>query len=368
VTEQPKQNADKAPRRKAAQPLPISARRVKALAFQCATLVAAADPKVVGDRVDLVAAIEQHEALRKAWERGEFLRRFRELAATCVDVTELGRELKLEPRADAGKLVRDMIAADREVRQIWQQVRYELRRAVWRGRTAAIEAGDLTNTAINKLERLFRDDEQLSGRMAGELDLEHLSTAAIVQALDISRNTLYEWVTSKACPKNADDTYSLRAVLAWWMRYTEEKLVAKAGRPVMPGGIPTLSQVKISRVLREEAEAMGKLIAKEAFVDHLIGQAQFIANTLSRQTAIELGHAGEGRTAPEVTALVEKVFGDIRHKMTALPEAVRFTPTGREHCEAIMKELSEPKGEEGTSETPRSNAAGAQKAHDDKEI
>lgn len=342
--------------------LPIAPTRVKVLAFRYPTVVEASDPKVVGDRVDLAAALAQYEILCDAWEQGQFLRQFAELAGQCTTISEIARELQIKPAAEAGKILRNRMDNDYELRQLWQARHFETRRLIYQGYTLALGKGEVSVAGVNRLKQYFQDESELCGRSAGELDLERLSTAGVLSVLRISRNTLYEWVTSKGCPKNADDTYPLAAVLAWRDEYLQEKLVAKAGRPVMAGGVTDYRAAKTKKAWLEAGELEGKLIRSDAHVDLFIRFAQLVANTLSHQTAVEIGRAGEGQTAQQVTALLDRQFADLRSKLTAQPPTVRLSPAALEHYQTLLQEMSIPASpEEQVTSDPASAGATSDK-------
>lgn len=317
--------------------LPVSVARVRAAALACGTLAEAAG--VLDVTPPLEECLASHPVLAEAWERGMLLRKFRLGIASAATVSDIARELKMEPTA-----LRDLIATDRIVGDIFNEESYRVRMSIRAGYLKIAESGETSATGLSRIERLFRDWH--GGESTGPVgtDIDRVPQEIMTKLLGVTRQTLHEWFVSKALPRNPDGSYNLRDVLPWYRTYIEQKMVATGPRAVMPGGATRMQTAKARKVELEVGELEGRLWRREEVVDHWIGLAQVAANTLSRQTAVEMGDRLAGRTDEEVTMELERMFRDLRRDLASLPDSVELPPATIAAYAAVVATL-EPQNE-----------------------
>lgn len=291
----------------------------------------------------LEECLETYPILQAAWDRGQFLRKFRLGVSSGAVVAHIARKLDMEPTA-----LRDLIKTDRIVADIYETESFRVDMSIQAGYLKSAAAGDVSATGIARIERLFRDrfeGEPTGGRVG--VDIERVPQELLCKLLGVSRQTTYEWRTSRGMPVNVDGSYNLKDVLAWHRVWTEQKLVTTGSRPVMPGGATRMQAAKAHKIELEVGELEGRLWRREEVIDHWIAQAQVLANTLSRQTAVEMGHKLAGRTEEEVTVELERLFRHLRSEMANLPGSVTLPEGVQAAYEGLMGLL----GVEGTEET-----------------
>jgi len=339
-----KKTAKKAKRRKRKKALPVSAQRVRAAGLKFESIVAAAG--AIECEPDLEECLATYPVLAASWERGQFLRRIQRYAESGATVSHIARKIGMEPTA-----LRDLIKTDGVVRDIWEEATIAVDMTIQAGYLKAVANGDISATGINRIERLFRDrTEGQPGPPVGT-DIARVPQKDLTALFGVSRQALHEWYVSKGLPRNADGSYNLRDVLPWYRKYLEDKLLTAGPKTTLPGGLNRMQLAKGRKVELEVGELEGRLWRREEVIEHWIAATQFIVNTLSRQTAVELGHRLAGRTDEEVTMELGKVFRKLRRALAEPPATVTIDPAVADLYQQIVTALAEAGGADSSEAT-----------------
>lgn len=216
--------AKKKPAKRKKSRLPVSVAEVTRLGLECQSLTAAgAEIRTAAGkrpRRSLREYFKKYAPLKEAWRRGRFLRDLGGLARTVVTVSEAARKLKLA----SGKELREILDGDDEAADIWEQNRLDV---FIETKSAFVElAREGNQAAIKAVEWLLR--EQAPGTGGG--DFKRVTTAELVAITARTRQTVHDWVTKFALPRNADKTFDLTEFVAWFERF----VLVKAGKESRP--------------------------------------------------------------------------------------------------------------------------------------
>jgi hypothetical protein len=186
----------------------LTSTAVERACFECSTFGQAA--------AQLVVILKDHPPLHAACKRGRLLRKFKDLAATTVSVTQAAKELGM-----TGMELRALLDSDEEIRDVWDQQRRRLRMDMVQA--MVIQAKQGQPKAVRYVENFLRSEQAPVG-----FDYRHVPMPVLAEIIGKTRQTLYAWTCNHGCPRNADTTYDLVEFFQWFNRWQQNK--APAGR------------------------------------------------------------------------------------------------------------------------------------------
>jgi len=257
--------------------LPISAARVKALAFGHELLIDAA--AAVDIEPSLTELIEKYPQLSAAWDRGQFLRRLFTSANSILAPSQIAKELGIEHEK-----LEEMRKTDRETRQLWIEARFQLCIRLKKMIEKAAKQGKLH--AVTRIENLLRAELESQGNAISRFDIEHVPIQVTANLIGVTRQTLHKYHREDGLSRNTDETYNLKVVIPFILHYNEAKLLSK-GVPIYVDPLRQERSLEIKqRRLQEEGFlqntqeiAKGLLAREQAFLD---SQKHYIEELASR--------------------------------------------------------------------------------------
>jgi hypothetical protein len=311
------------PGQKARAPLPTE-RDLRTAGLECADLAAAGERLGIADLEELLG---KKPRLAAAWERGQLLRRVRDVASTTVVVPERADRLL---GLDKGTFER-LYKADRIVRELWDRSRYEILVEIERALVVRVKEGDLR--AVTAVEHLFGHRTEPAG---SRCDWGRLTPTELETATGIKRAQWDRWTKENGCPRHADGTFALADVVDWLRRWERDK-VTGAQMGVKQGGESALERLR--RVQADEL--MGRLIDREMVGRLLKERAGRMVQILGEARAQEWAQAHEGKTAAQLRDLYLAAFRQVREIWGAWPAEVPVPEAAKELIEQGLKLLVE---------------------------
>ncbi|MBN1491153.1 MAG: hypothetical protein JXA69_14665 [Phycisphaerae bacterium] len=242
-----------------------------------------------------------------AWARGQFLRKVAEIARETHWVAEaVDKHFGL----GKGEFVQ-VLARDREVRELWESNRFALRVSLGKAIVARAEEGDAK--ALAAVEHLFGERPA-----AAAVDFERLTITQIEQATGISRTQFLRWSKGHHLPRNIDGTFALAKWVEWYGKWQRDK----SGGGSESAGLNPM-QAEKARLYRLQAdEAEDRLIARTAVVEMVCARAARLVQLLGDNTAEEWAHAHEGLTAAQLKDAYTDAFRSLRGCWGQFPEEI----------------------------------------------
>ena len=305
-------------RRKA---MPISAVRIKSLAYKYGSLTAADAHS--GLDVPLAGLVEKYKRLAAAWDRGQFLANLAEWSAGIMTVTQAAKQLGFE----TGQELRDLLDTDREARDLWEQTRIHVIAESKKALVERYKEGDAR--AAKTVEMLLRDE---GGVERAPLDYERLNLNQLAELFGVTRVTAGDWYKKQGLMQNGDGTFDLKTAIRWSEQFT----LKKAARIKGPVGQSPPAQVKASILQLEYERMKGEMVGRGEVLGYQLAQLTNIgtafvdiagiANTMYQQPRDQIGK--------RVEDLRDTVMAALQH----VPEELKLSP-------AAMVKLRELHGE-----------------------
>lgn len=281
-----------------AAPANLTAEIVRTAAFESPTREEACRRLGV---TDLAARLAKSKRLTAAWDRGQLLRRVKEIASTTMIVAEKAdRALGLA----AGEFV-TILATDRIVRDLWEQSRFDFWLQQQQSMAKKVAEGDARAAAI--FQQLFPEVRAGDGE-ADLVDFTRLSPTQMEKATGVLRQQILRWHKQHGLPRNADHTYSMPAFVTWFERFTKAKISGQAS----PGMNP-LTSVKAERLELELRKRKGELVEVESVKAGLFARERALVAALEHKPE-ELSHMLEGKTRQQIKPVLEKFTEDLRRE------------------------------------------------------
>jgi hypothetical protein len=299
----------------------LSEAHAQRLGFTCDDL-AAADAELKG-AYNLAKYFVHHPRIAKAFERGQFLRNLKGLAAVVMTVSEAAHKLGL----GSGEELRQILDSDPESADIWSQTRLDTILAAREALLAAAKEGN--QTAIRAVENYLREEKQAA--TAGlSMDLMHLSQKQLYELVGTTKVTLLEWEKKHGLPRNSDKTYDLRVFLDWYGKFCQRKGAVK----IEPAD--KLRDLKAAKMQVELAERKGQLLPREDVVAGLVARVQAMVSAFSYKRR-ELASMCHGQTVEGIEDILGRFFEELQRKQLELPEVLELP----EAAEAKLLECME---------------------------
>jgi len=282
--------------------LPISEADITALGLECDTLAKASALAKLPGRYSrtkpsrrLSDIFKKYPQLKTGWERGRFLRNLQQLGRTAVSVSEAARKLKLA----SGQVLREMLDSDAEVADIWEQSRLEV---FVEAKAALVElAKDGNQAAIRAVEGMLRQEAS----SMGTTDLNHITTAQLIELTAKSRQTVHDWVSKFSLPRNADKTFDLNEFFLWFERHT----LAKAGKEDRPVTMNPYQARRVQLMDIEIDKQKARLLNRMEVLAGIAARYERLVNV--RRKIEELAAECAGSNNGQIREKLERFFDDL---------------------------------------------------------
>lgn len=271
-----------------------SERDLRDAGFECPDMASASERLGVGD---LTVLLEDSKRLAAAWDRGQLLRRVRDVASTTVVVPARADKLLGLEKGSFERIYK----TDRIARELWDRGRYEILVEIERALVARVKDGDLK--AVAAVEHLFTSRGEPT-----VTDFNCLSPTQMELATGFPRQTILRWVKKNGLPRNADGSYDLPAFVAWFGKWERDKVT---GGKEAAGLNPM--QAEKARMYRLQAdEAEGRLWERAIVIRMLRDRAARMVQVFSEARAREWSTRHEGQTAAQLLDAYLEVFRQVR--------------------------------------------------------
>ena len=152
----------------------------------------------------------------------------------------------------------------------------------------------------------------------------------IVRLFGVSRVTVKNWSDDHGCPRNADDTYNLGAVIRWYGDWRASQ--ASGPAPAKD----RMRDAKAERLELQVAEQKGQLLDRQEVIAGLCARSAKLAGAF-RYKRRELSLMLHGQTAAGIEDILGRFFNDVQNEMCTVPEQLKL-PT---EAEVKLRELLE---------------------------
>lgn len=243
------------------------------------------------------------------------------LAAAAVTLDEAENVLGMEVGA-----LKKMFAADAAAKSVWQKARIDTLVAV---KTQLLnQTKDGKPVAARHIERMLMYELK-----EGTVDWMRLTTNQLSEAFGVTRQTIHTWFTKHGCPRNADGTYALGAMIQWFERFTLEK--ASPGGMSAASAMSEFQTIKTERLRMELAEKSGKLLDRTQVVAGLLSRIQYLKQTCDRKL-MELTMQCDKQPPEAIAGVLKKFFDDLCRGFSQIPEQLRLPEAAAAKLEEVM--------------------------------
>jgi hypothetical protein len=224
--------------------------------------------KGAGRQKSLNEIFAEKPHLKKAWERGTFLKNIADFGGKNYTIAEAESELGLS----AGELDK-IFLSDFEASNTWNQARLKTLLAI-KGKWLEM-VGMASPSALKQLEKLMR--KEIAHQAA---DFMHLTSKQMQELTGKTRQTVeYEWPRNYGLSRNSDGSYNLAVFLKWFEKFTlETKQTTKITEPEV------LRNKKAEMLDLELKEKIGQLLDRNQVIAGLLARHQFLKNSFDKRT------------------------------------------------------------------------------------
>lgn len=331
-----KPRAKKPSRKRTAKGPAPSERDLRGAGFECADLAAAAERLGVAD---LAGVLARSKRLSAAWDRGQLLRRVQDMASTTLVVPERADRLLGLAKGSFEHIYQ----TDRIVRELWDRERFAGMISIERALVARMKEGDLK--AVTAVEHLFGHRTEPAG---SKLDAGHLTPTELESATGIKRAQWDRWTKEGGCPRNADGSYALAAVIDWLRRWERDKVTGSEK------GIKQNGESALERLRRAQTdELLGRLLDRPEIIRRFRERAAQAILVFSEARADQWSHEHEGKTSAQLKALYTAAFRRVREIYAEFPPEVPMPAEAKAKIEEGIQMLLATEGTESTENRER---------------
>lgn len=296
--------------------MPVTEAEVRRLGLECESLTAAESLIKLPGRYSAIKpsrrlseVFRKYPQLRKAWDRGRFLRNLRDLARTGASITQAAKKLGLA----SGRVLRTMIDEDEEVGDLWEQTRLQIFIEI---KSALIEtAKDGKADAVRAVESFLLDEKERP-----LFDPAHITIIQLTEITGKTRQTIHEWRTKFGLPRNTDKTFDLSVFLAWFEEFLLKKAsVGKESTIVLD----PLKTMKAEKLKVELASHRNELLDREEVICSLIAWAQHIV-TFCERGVEELSRLCCNQPREKIAEIARGFFRDLHSETARVPKELRL--------------------------------------------
>ena len=305
---------------------PVDKAEVRRLGLECENLTEA--DAAISTRKSLKEIFREYPQIRKAWDRGRFLRNLRDLARTGVSISEASKKLGFAN----GRALRSMIDEDVEVGDLWNQTQLDVYIDI---KSALIDAAKEGKAdAVRAVESfLLKEKEQ------PEFDPSHVTTLQLTELTGKARQRIHEWHTKYGLPRNTDKTFDLSIFLAW----NEEFLIGKASAEKGPAAVlDPLKQIKAERLKLELKKHRGEVLDREEVMAGLIARHQIVISWANHR-AEELAWLCRGQKPERIVQLIKEAIAELRRDLCKIPEELRLPDITEKLFQKTLESLNDEK-------------------------
>ena len=242
---------------------PLREAEVRKLALRCED-VADADSEI-RTRSPLVLILKRYPRLKKAWDRGRFLRWLREVASQAPSIAQAASHLGFSEQK-----FQELLDEDLEIADIWKKEQLKL--YVETRRQVFELAADEVPWAKKCIYDLMTKHPE-AGLKANILEIG-VTTDQLSQLTKKSIQTIYNWIKKFNLPRNANKTFDLSIFIAW---YEEFLLKKSSGGNAAVTPLDPLKQVKAERIRLELQKSRKELLNRDEVI---AGQITWFHNIL----------------------------------------------------------------------------------------
>ena len=320
-----KKKTKKKKKRKARPPVDVA--EVRRLGIDCEKL-ADADAAIT-TRISMADLFKKYPELKDAWDRGRFLRNLRDRARDGLSIAEAAESLGF---ASAREL-QTIIDEDVEVADLWKQTRLAI--TIELKATVMDAAREGKADAIRVVEAMLLSEKEQAGA-----DLTRLTTRQLVEITGRVRRTIHEWVTKFGMPRNADKTFDISIVWAWF----EDFLLGKSGKEEVPKVILGPYQaMKVEKLKAEMARHRNETLDRKAVIIQLVAWAQHIVSYCNRHNE-ELSRLCIGQPREKVLEIHRQFFRELHAAIARVPKELHLSDDKGKELAAFLLSLKTENG------------------------
>ncbi len=330
TTKRVKKKAGKKTKKKRKARPPIDEAEVRRLGLECEHRTEA--DAATSTRKPLAEIFRKHPQLRKAWDRGRFLRNLRIMARTATSITDAAKKLGLA----SGQVLRSMIDEDQEVGDLWNQTRIGVYDEI---RTAIVEAAkEGKPDAYRIVESSLQDEKERP-----EFDPSRITKLQLVEITGKTKRTITTWLDKFGLPRNADKTFDLGMIWAWY----EEFLLKKAPAGKEPAVIlDPLKAMKAEKLRVELARHRNEVLDRNEVMISLVAWAQHIVSFCDRGN-VELSRLCVGQPREKIIEIHKRFFQDLHADTARVPKELHLPDDKEKELVAFMNSLKPKRGGPG---------------------
>ncbi len=312
---------------------PLREAEVRRLALRCED-VADADSEI-RTRSPLVLILKRFPRLKKAWDRGRFLRNLRDLASQAPSIAQAASHLGFSEQK-----FQELLDEDMEVADIWKKEQLKLyvetRRQVFE-----LAADDVSWAKKCIYDLMTKHPE--AGLRADVLEVS-ITTEQLAKLTKKSIQTIYNWLKKFNLPRNTDKTFNLCMVWAWY----EEFLLKKAsGGDASITPLDPLKQVKAERIRLELRKSRKELLNRDEVI---AGQIVWFHNILGcfERGVEELTRLCYGQDREKIAEIFESFFTRLHVESCKIPKEFHLSMKQEQDLFEFLRSL---KPHESTGDT-----------------
>ncbi len=305
-----KRSSGKAGKKRRDRP-PLREAEVRKLALRCED-VADADASLT-TRWTLQIMLKRYPRLKKAWDRGRFLRWLREVASQAPSIAQAAGRLGFSEQK-----FQEMLDEDIEVADIWKkeqlQLYVETRRQVFE-----LAADDVpwAKKCIYDLMTMHPE----AGLKANILEIG-ITTDQLAQLTKKSIQTIYNWINKSNLPRQANKTFDLGTFFSW---YEEFLLKKSSGGDAAVTPLDPLKSVKAERIRLELQKSRNELLDRDEVI---AGQIVWFHNILGifERSIEELTRLCSNQPREKIAEIFESFFTRIHIESCKIPKEFHLPP------------------------------------------
>ena len=327
TTKRVKKKAGRKTKKKRKARPPVDEAEIRRLGLECEHRTEA--DAAVSTRRSLAELFRKYPQLREAWDRGRFLRNLRELARTGVSISKAAKKLKLA----SGQVLRTMIDEDEEVGDLWNQTQLEIYIEI---KSAIIEAAkDGKADAVRAVESFLLDE-----RERPEFDPSRITKLQLVEITGKTPQTINNWLNKLGLPRNADKTFDMGMVWAWF----EDFLLKKAAAGKEPAVIlDPLKAMKAEKLRIELARHRNEVLDRNEVMISLVAWAQHIVSFCDRGN-VELSRLCVGQPREKIVEIHKRFFQDLHAETARVPKELHLPDEKEKELVTFMNSLKPKRG------------------------
>ena len=288
---------------------PLREAEVRKLALRCED-VAAADSET-RTRSPLALILRRFPRLKKAWDRGRFLRRVRDLASQAPSIAQAASHLGFSEQR-----FQELLNEDMEVADIWKEEQLKL---YVETRRQVFELAQNDAPWAKKCVYDLITTHPEAGLKANILEIG-ITTDQLAKLTKKSIQTIYNWVNKFGLPRKANKTFDLSIFLAWYEEFLLKKL---SGGDAAVISLDPLKTIKAEKLRVELARHQNELLERQEVICSLVAWAQHIVSFCDRGNE-ELSRLCIGQPREKIKEIHKRFFQDLHAGTARVPKELHL--------------------------------------------